>query len=326
MSSPPGIHYLVPDSDTPSWGIGLLYHHVRLLRQAGYEACVLHQRRPFRLSWMATDVPIRYLDDRAVVLRREDLLVIPEVLAHQAPALSLPGRRVVFVQGSYLIQPGAREAIDYRALGYEAAIAVLPHVRDIVRDHHGLEAVIVPPFIADYFLADAAAVERPREPVVLLVSKPEYRRAGYFDVEIVSALLRRQLSGSNARGWRLEELTGRTHVQTAEAMQRAALLVNLNTLEAFNTTVPEAMAAGCIPICYEAFGGRDFLRPGVNAFVFPNNHVYPLVNELLSLMREYDARQPELRALRRAGRETAGRFREEQTAVALQGFFACLLR
>ena len=68
-------------------------------------------------------------------------------------------------------------------------------------------------------------------------------------------------------------MRGLTHVQTAEMMKRSALLLNLSALESFNALVPEALAAGCIAFCYEAYGGRDYLRPGENAFVWPNNYV-----------------------------------------------------
>lgn len=326
MTSRPKIYYLVPDSNTPSWGIGLLYHHVRLLREIGFEAWVLHRKPPFRLSWMEADAPIVYLEEASFDPQPSDFLVVPEVLACSAAEMSLPGRHVVFIQGSYLIQAGAGEAIDYLELGYEAAMAVLPHVGDIVRAYHGLEASIVPPFVADYFFVDPEASSGPRDLEILLVSKPEYRQAGYLDYEIFGALLRRHLNQSKKMDWKLIELSGLTHRETAEAMKRATFLVNLNTLEAFNTTVPEAMAAGCIAVCYDAFGGQDFLRPGVNAFVFPNNYVYSLSEELFSLIEDYDQRQTELTAVRRAAQESAGRFREGLTSQALQEFFGWLLR
>jgi hypothetical protein len=41
------IDYLVPDYETPSWGTALLYEHVRLLRELGHDARVLHLRAPF---------------------------------------------------------------------------------------------------------------------------------------------------------------------------------------------------------------------------------------------------------------------------------------
>ncbi len=318
----PRIYYLAPDDDRPSWGTGLLYHHVRLLREIGFDACVLHRRKGFRMSWLDTTPEIRYLDAR---FRPDpsDLLVVPEVLAHFDKVYAFACRRIVFVQGSFLIQTGFDQAVDYRELGYDAAMAVLPHVCEIVGRHCGLTPKLVPPFIAPYFFADDNELMRPRRRRILLVGKPEYRQAGYLDYDIATKILGRLLQSRPE--WSLVELTGQTHRETAKTMKDSALLLNLNTLEAFNTTVPEAMAAGCLAICYEAYGGQDFLRPGENAFVWPNNHVYPLLDHLCGLIDRYDQEADQLVAMRRAAIATARSFQEAQTAQALREFFEPLV-
>jgi glycosyltransferase involved in cell wall biosynthesis len=109
-------------------------------------------------------------------------------------------------------------------------------------------------------------------------------------------------------------------------MLTSPFLVNVNSLESFNTTVPEAMAAGCIPICYEAFGGRDFLRDGENAIVFPSHDVYALVERVTELVDGFDEHDARLTRLRDGGRTTAAAFRPEATADALARFFASRLR
>jgi len=84
MTSRSQIYYWAPDNDKPSWGIGLLYHHVRLLRQAGFEAWVLHRTPPFRISWMEADVPILYLEESAFALQPDDFLVKRSTTTHSA--------------------------------------------------------------------------------------------------------------------------------------------------------------------------------------------------------------------------------------------------
>ena len=313
------VSYLVPDQDRPSWGIGLLYGHVRLLRQLGIDARVLHHRAPFRVTWLEDDVPIDYLDADSLASSPSDVIVVPEVLAQEGP--SLPKcHRLVFVQGSFLIARGLAGAQGFRELGYEAALAVLPHVAEILERYYDLPATTVPPFIAPYFFTTPEAIRsHPRRRTVLLSVKPEYRDFRIPDVEIIESVLRPRLA---ATGWELLELGGLAHRGVAGAMQEAAFLVSLNTHEAFNTTVPEAMAAGCIPICYEAFGGRDYLIDQENAHVFPNNHAYPLVQRALELARGFEEQPEALFPLRLAALDTASRFREEQTALALQEVFS----
>jgi len=100
----------------------------------------------------------------------------------------------------------------------------------------------------------------------------------------------------------------------------------VNCQESFNATVPEAMAAGCIPVCYEAFGGKDYLRDGENACVMPTHHAYPLVERTLELMTSWDAKKRQLGRIRRGGQATARRYTEALTEKALVAYFRPLFR
>ncbi len=315
------IYYLVADHPEPSWGTGMLYEHVRLLRAAGHDARVLHHNAPYRPTWRSLDVPVDYVRREGFVAHADDMVVVPEVLAASPEVPRFPWRRIVFVQGGLLIARGLDGRPDYPALGYEAAMAVLPFVAHVVERHFGLPAKVVPPFVAPHFLTPSRAPRRRR---ILLAVKEGYRLAGVPDEPIASLLLEREMA--RRPGWSVERLVGRSHVEVAELMKTSEFLVNVNSMESFNTTVPEAMAAGCIAVCYDAVGGRDFLRPGENALVFSNHDVYSLVEKVCELVDRFDD-QVELRARLRAGAAaTAARYSPAATAEALGEFFAHLLQ
>jgi glycosyltransferase involved in cell wall biosynthesis len=286
----------------------MLYTHVRLLRANGIEAAILHQRRPFRPTWIESDVPIVYARRRLECT----LLVVPEVFAADPKILAMACRRIVFVQADSYIAPGLREAADYRQLGYEGAIAAMPHIRDIVERHYGVSAPVVTPSIAPYFFAGPALETRRRKRMVVICPKP-----GCRDLPTVRQVLRHRLP---PMGWRLVELDGRPHREVARVFRQAAFHVNVNCHESFNATVPEAMAAGCLPICYEAFGGRDYLRPGRNAVVFPTHDAFPLIERVLELADSYESAA--VARMRRAAYATALRFTEAHTERALLQFYA----
>jgi glycosyltransferase involved in cell wall biosynthesis len=127
------------------------------------------------------------------------------------------------------------------------------------------------------------------------------------------------------RGWDLIEIVDRSHRQVARLFREAAFHVNVNSQESLNATVAEAMAAGCIPICYDAYGGLDYLIAGVNAYVVPNRHVFPLIDKVLDLTGRYDAMRDELAEVRRNGIETALAYTEKVTEKALLDCYRQLL-
>lgn len=328
MGQSPQILYAVPDYAVPSWGVGMLYHHVRILADGGFRAAVLHERAPFRIDWLELEVPIRHRLPDAPPIESADVLVVPEVSALDADLQALPCRRVVFVQNGFSIfSSGPAKAVDYRALGYEAAMVTMPHLAAIVGAHCGLTPALVPPFVAPYFFVDEARLDDDREREILLFAKAQYGEAGYPDRDIFAALVSRHLERlPPARRWKLVELAAPRHLEVARAMRRAALFVNLNLLEGFNVMVAEAMAAGAIAVCYEACGGRDYVRAGDNAFLFANNDVFALVETVCDLVTRFDERREELARMRRAALATARSFRREGTASALTRFFTRLLR
>jgi len=316
----PSIYYLTPDFDSPSWGIGLLYKHVEILRSQGVDAYVLHHESGFSLDWLETDVPVAFLDDSSVGIRSEDMLVVPEVLAEEGRSIGGDCRHMVFVQGSYLILQPFSEAISYRDLGYEAAIAILPHVRDILGRHFDIEASIVPPFIAPYFfLGDTGSEGHTRKQRILMFPKQGSREAGFFDYEILRKILERGCRRNPP--WELLEVEGRPHREVARLMRESEFMVSVNCLEAFNTTVPEAMASGCLPICYEGFGGQDFLVDQKNALVFQNNYVYELADTVERMMIEFERQATRRAEMRKQAQLTANTFSVHNTGRALIELF-----
>jgi hypothetical protein len=316
----PTIFYVAPDYDQPSWGIGILYHHVEMLRAGGFDAVIVHNKAPFRLDWLNLNVPIRYLD-QGIHPRRRDIIVVPEISAGRRGLLKMSCRRFVFVQNSYLMLTKLDAFSRYDTLGYERAMTIMPHIQQIIETRYSLPAAIIPPFVAPYFfIAPEGLHHESRRRQIVIYPKP----GSQGDYDILGKLLKHHLE--SVPDWELVELSGYSHRETAALLQESMFFVSLNTCEAFNTSVPEAMAAGCIPICYEAFGGQDYLRDGKNAFVFPNNHIYPLIEKLLGLIDHYDSIQGELVRLRENAFETASHYTQDNTRAALLAFFEAATR
>ena len=315
------VFYLCPDYPTPSWGIGLLYAHVRILNSNGIQAAIVHQHTGFTLEWLDVDVDIRYLDDPQFCWQADDILVVPEVLASSVEVKQCPSRKVVFVQGGFLIDKGLGQARDYQELGFEHSIVILPHMQRIVERHYGIAASVVSPYLPDYFFSQRSlndCSERAKQ--IVTVPKSGYESIGYFDYQILKKQLGRMIERKPQ--WELLELSNYSHQQVADVLQGSAFFVGVNCLEGFNTTIAEAMASGCIPICYDAVGGREYLVDQVNSFVFPNNHLYPMLECIYDCVERFEVNDSELNALRVSGIETAKEYVESRTESELLACFS----
>lgn len=316
------VWYFLPDYDQPSWGGGMLYHHVDMLNRNGINAVLLHEEAPFRLHWLHMEVPVRYINQGEMKVLDDDILVVPEALAGDSRMLRVQARKIVFVQNCFLMLMNLEKLRRYEALGYEHAFTYLPHLQHIVKRHFGMESTDIPPFVAPYFYLDSERmVTFERKKKILLFPK-----MNSYDYDLILKLLKdkTESAGADPRrgGWEIVELRGLTHREVANAFQSGGIFVCLNTHEAFNSSVPEAMAAGAIVFCYEAFGPGDFLENNKNAFVFPNNHAYPLIEKLFEIMNNYDMLQDQIVAMRRNAYQTACQFSRSKTEKALKDFFS----
>lgn len=316
------IYYLVPDNNTPSWGVGIIYHHVKALNDAGLEAFLIHQKSGFKVDWLSLQVPVLYWDKRPT-FSASDLLVVPEVMVNLKHLKKLPCRKILFVQASSFLFEMLPDDETHLSLGFESAFGIMPHMMPIIEKHTGLQAFMIPPFVADYFYKSETSLHERKKTILIF---PKFHQQ---DFGIVQRLIKDHLHQVNPSGitsvfrekWKLIVMKGKTHREVAELMKDAAFFVATNTFESFNASVVEAMAAGCISVCYEGFGPKDYIRDGVNAFVFSNNEAYRLAEKVTELIDTYEQQQNTLQQIRHEAFKLAHAYNYQQTSSAVVQLF-----
>jgi glycosyltransferase involved in cell wall biosynthesis len=315
----------VPENANPSWGAGMIYYHVWLLNKNGFSAYVLHDKKPYQLSWISVDVRFQYLNDKNLSIRQQDVLVVPEFYADLAELTKFNCRKIVFVQNAFYIFDGLQSGKSYDGLGYETVFYYMPHLQKVLSKVTSLPLYETPPFIAPYFFS-ADEVNNQRKKKILI-----YPKFGSRDFSILKRMLDDKLGIkeksrlekllSKKNEWQIVELKNKGHKEVAEEMKQATFFISLNTTEAFNSSVPEAMAAGCVNICYEGVGPADFLANETNAFVFSNNHIFPLINKVIELVQRFDEMMPLISSIRSNARKTADCYTIAELEVSLVSFF-----
>jgi hypothetical protein len=317
-SESPAIYYVAEDVVKPSWGTATAYHHVQMLNAMGHKAFMLHHKQSSKLQWVNIPAPIRFFDQN-IQFKPSEILVVAEVLCDADYILTIPCRKIAHVQNAFfLVGPKKIKDPDFSRLGYEKALVPMPHLKDVMEKHHRLPAEIVPYFLPEYFFGQE---KKERKKQILFYSKFDN-----IDFNILKQVLCDHLDRPQYKEWKAVELVNMTHEQTAAAMHESMFFVNINCYEAFNTSVPEAMAAGCINLCYEAFGGKDYLKNKENAYVFSNNNVYPLLDQLFYLIDNFEKSQNELAEIRKNAHATAAQYKKENTRHALEKFYSGILK
>lgn len=322
MLSDTSVYYYVPDNERPSWGAGMIYYHVWLLNKNGIPAAIVHDTAPFKLKWLELDVPIVYFD-AGFLPASNDTLVVAEFYANRPVFKKCNCRKIAFVQNAFYIFDGLALGDTYESLGYDQVFYYMPHLKKVLSRITTLPLYEIPPFIAPYYFGGQSSIRKKR---ILVYPKFDSR-----DYNILIQMLKRELNikphsklkqmFTPSSDWQIREIKDMSHREVAENMKHAQFFISLNTTEAFNSAVPEAMASGCINLCYEAVGPADFLCDTENAYVFRNNHVYDLTNKLVQLVGEYDQHLNEIETIRTSAYRTAQSYTVELAERQLVAFF-----
>lgn len=309
-------YFLLPDNETPSWGVGMILYLEKMSRVLGIDSSLVLKNSQSRFSWITQEVRGLDLKKLSEIVRPKDILIVPEVMTHLPEVVEIQCRKVVFIQNGFLIPAALGENLSFQSMQFECALVVMKHLQQILTDFWPIKTHIVTPVVPNYFFLEKGRFKEARKKQILLFPKKDYQVAGYYDYQIVKNVLQNRTKNSE---WRVIDMQGLRHEQVALLMQESAFFVNTNCFESLNASVAEAMAAGCVTFCYEAYGGQDYLSNGVNAFVYPNNYVYPLLQDLLKQMFEPD--QSELDDMRIRASETAQTFNGSLTMDELENFW-----
>lgn len=266
------ILYFCPDFPQPSGGTKTLYRHVYRLRQLGYEAAIVHQRRGFTLTWHGYTVPALWLEDRPR-FGVEDTLVFPEVmLDYIRQTRNFGGRRVVFALSWALDYARLRPGERWQDFGISRVMAKSPVVKHFLEWYMEIAVSLVDEFIdpARYFRQPGS-----KQPQIAYLTRKD--DTGTW----LQAVLNRKGGPLSTYQWL--PLRNLEEDMYAHHLRDAAVYVTTTTQEAMNVSVLEAMACGCLVVGYSGVGGNAYMvgqGERQNCILVENGNL-PLLGETL---------------------------------------------
>lgn len=244
----PKIFYLMYDIDAPSGGEKHSYQHVDLLNSNGFQAYALHKLPRYRHTWFENETRVIDMETFWNIYDRErDYIVVPEPFGRQI--LTYPGKLVIFNKNLYTgFKAFGSSAVDTHVYNDPRIAAVFS-----VSEHNLQHLRFAFPGARFYRMfahidCKLFAYRPPAEKrkIIACVSKAWDPTAILFHT-----LLARNRAGlNNINQFRWIFLRGQSERDMASILQDAAILVSLSTYEGLPRTVLEAMACGCLPVCY----------------------------------------------------------------------------
>jgi len=282
------ILYVCFASPTPTGGDKVIYRHVALLKQMGFDAWVLHPEAGFRHSVLDHHPPVLGFDQ--LRWQADDVVVMPEDLGPALCSLARGLRKIIFNQNAY-----------YSFRGFHALSGPLPPYRDpefvaslVVSEDNRNYLNYAFPGLRCHRLHLCVDPERFR----FVGADCKRRQIAYMtrkngdDVIQVLQILR-------ARGrlpdWQFTPIEDVDEQGVALRLEHAALFLAFGHPEGLSLSHLEAMARGCRVIGYSGMGGREFFA-GNRAVEISPGDVIAFVQAIEQEAERFSQRHPDLLA------------------------------
>ena len=300
--------YFCPDFPSPSGGTRTLYQHVRHLNDSGIDACIVHHRSGFKLSWHELSVPVRWLGNR-FTCHHEDILVFPEGLVELMKTFRATSHTKIVIALSWsYIYPALAEGEHWRQFGIQDVLTPCRRIQSFVRWTMNLPATLFYHAIDRHRYQPAEAKEN------LVVYSARKSDAG-TNLEKISRYhpILQQLS------WQaVDELPESDY---ARILSKARFFLACGIQEGLNVSVLEAMASGCIVMGFNG-GGSDYMTDA-NALLVENGDYFGLGLRLEEACRRLSQDPTAFDALIHRARQTAEAYMDrDRERKSITAFFA----
>jgi glycosyltransferase involved in cell wall biosynthesis len=172
-----GLYFFTMDTQgNPSAGVANIYEHVKILRELGYNAQILHEKNSYTpVTWLGeeyTQLPHISAESNQLQVKPQDLIVVPEIYANVIEQVSkLPGYRVVMCQSYDYILEMLPPGKSWRDYGVTKCITTTEKQKEYINNlfSNTIDVSVVPVGIPDYF----KPTNKDKKPIVSVMTRDQ---------------------------------------------------------------------------------------------------------------------------------------------------------
>lgn len=299
-------------------GIKIIYRHVEILNDLGFDAYVMHPRADFRYDWFDHSPPVVSVLEAG--LGGRDFLVLPEDGGPRLCAMARGIKKVMFNQNAY-----------YSFRGFEDLGAPLPPYLDpeyvatlVVSDDNlrylcyafpGLKCHRIH-LSLDFKKFDWVPPEGKSNQIAFMT-----RKNSADLIQVLQILRSRNTLGH----WTLTPIEDQDEAGVARILGEARIFLAFGHPEGLSLSNLEAIARGCRVIGYSGLGGREFFADG-RCLEVPVGDVIAFTEAIEAEMARFDQGCPQLISdLEAASSYVRRHYSPELERRDLQSFYATLM-
>ena len=178
-----GIYFFTIDTKgNPTAGVANIYEHVKVLRELGYDAKILHDKNDYKVKgddegmgindWLGEEyavLPHVSIESQELQVGVADFVVIPEAFASiMKQTTNFPCKRIVFLQSYEYIFEMLEIGENWNAFGINDVITTNQNLKDYVTSvFRNMVTEIIPVGIPNYFTPN----EKPTVPTVAISAR-----------------------------------------------------------------------------------------------------------------------------------------------------------
>lgn len=240
-----GIYFFTMDTKgNPTAAVANIYEHVRILRELGYNAVILHEKNDYKFfgdnegmglaDWLGTEyveLPHVSIESKQLQIGPADFVIIPEIFAGvMKQTANFPCKRIVFLQAYEYIFEMMELGENWAQYGINQAITTNQRQKEYLLSHYGgFKCDVVPVGIPDYFKDS----DKPKKPVVAISARDKREI-----LKIVHSFYQKY---PQYRFITFRDMSGMNREDFAEALGESFLSVWIDDIAGFGTFPIESM-------------------------------------------------------------------------------------
>jgi hypothetical protein len=270
------IFYYCPCETSAIGGIKVIYQHVELLHNNGFEAYVLHPKNGFICEWFKHHAPIAYyklsginrfrrtpLWPKNIVLPSgkdyqmtdQDIIVIPEIYGPNFEQFAPGHKKVIFNQNAhYTFNKYSMDIGNLKGSYIDKNIIACLCISEDTQKHISFAFPSLPSYRVTWSLnTKCFKYQKEKKPIVSFMPRKNSDHAKH--------LINLLKFNVDLKDIEIVEIENKTEEEVSLLLRESLVFLSFGYPEGLPLPPAEAMACGCLVVGYHGNGAKEYMKP-----------------------------------------------------------------